>query len=165
VSLLLCYLRRGVRYCVIINHIRKVLEKMIQYRLGDYCKAIKCLPESQNGFRSDRSTVDAMFVSRLISTSAREKLISIFQSFVDLRKAYDKINRSILWLVLKRLGVPDNLIGLIKGLLDGSEAAIRIKGEIVGKFSLDMGLKQGSVFRLYCLKNVLAPSLMLGRSD
>ena len=130
----------------LINHIGKVLEKMIQYRLGDYCEAIKCLPESQNGFRSDRSTVDAMFVSRLISTCAREKLISIFQCFVDLTKAYDKVNRSILWLVLQRLGVPDKMIALIRGLLDGSEAAIRIKGEIVGEFSLDMGLKQGSVF-------------------
>jgi len=130
----------------LINHIGKVLEKMIQYRLGAYCEVIQCLPESQNGFRSDRSTVDAMFVSRLLSTSAREKLISIFQCFVDLTKAYDKVNRSILWLVLERLGVPDELINLIKGLLNGSEAAIRIKGEIVGDFSLDMGLKQGSVF-------------------
>jgi hypothetical protein len=69
---------------------------MIQFRLGDYCAAIRCLPESQNDFRSDRSTVDAMFVSRLISTSAREKLISVFQCFVDLTKAYDKVNRSIL---------------------------------------------------------------------
>jgi exonuclease III len=142
-SSLLC---DNYRTLSLINHIGKVLEKMIQFRLGDYCEAIKCLPESQNGFRSDRSTVDAMFVSRLISTSAREKLISIFQCFVDLTKAYDKVNRSILWLILQRLGVPDNLIGLIKGLLDGSEAAIRIKGEIVGEFSLDMGLKQGSVF-------------------
>jgi hypothetical protein len=90
--------------------------------------------------------VDAMFVSRLLSTNAREKMISIFQCFVDLIKAYDKVNRGILWLVLQRLGVPDNLICFIKGLLDGSEAAIRIKGEIVGDFSLDMGLKQGSVF-------------------
>ena len=57
-----------------------------------------------------------------------------------------KVNRSILWMVLKRLGVPIELISLIKGLLNGSEAAIRIKGEIVGEFSLDMGLKQGSVF-------------------
>jgi hypothetical protein len=37
-------------------------------------------------------------------------------------------------------------IGLIKGLLVDSKAAIRIKGEIVGNFSLDMGLKQGSIF-------------------
>ena len=71
------------RMLSLINHIGKVLEKMIQFRLGDYCKVIKCLPASQNGLRSDRSTVDAMFVSRLISTSAMEKLISIFQCFVD----------------------------------------------------------------------------------
>ena len=130
----------------LINHIGKVLEKMIQFRLGMYCESIGCLPESQNGFRSDRSTVDAMFVSRLLATSAREKNVSVFKCFIDLTKAYDRVNRDILWKVLGNKGVPDALIDLIKGLLVGSAAAIRIKGEIVADFSLDMGLKQGSVF-------------------
>lgn len=130
----------------LINHIGKVLEKMIQFRLGGYCERIKCLPESQNGFRSDRSTVDAMFVSRLLASSAREKVNNLYKCFVDLTKAYDKVNRDILWKVLQRIGVPDKLIGLIKGLLIGSAAQIRIKGAIVADFSLDMGLKQGSVF-------------------
>ena len=77
----------------LINHSGKALEKMVQKRLGDYCEFIQCLPESQNGFRSDRSTVDAMFVSRLLSSSAREKCVSIFQCFIDLTKAYDKVNK------------------------------------------------------------------------
>ena len=130
----------------LINHIGKVLEKMIQFRLEKYCEDLKILPESQNGFRRDRSTIDAMFVSRLLSSAAREKFTNIYKLFVDLTKAYDKVNRDILWKVLQRIGVPIELINLIQGLLVDSKAAIRIKGEIVGNFSLDMGLKQGSVF-------------------
>ena len=72
--------------------------------------------------------------------------MSIFKCFIEFTKAYDRVNRDILWKVLKNKGVPDKLIDLIKGLLVGSAAAIRIKGEIVADFSLDMGLKQGSVF-------------------
>jgi hypothetical protein len=56
--------------------------------------------------------VDAMFVSRLLSANAREKLVTIFQCFVDLTKAYDKVNRDILWIISQRLGVPDKLINL-----------------------------------------------------
>jgi hypothetical protein len=130
----------------LINHMGKVLEKMIQIRLSFYCENNHCLPESQNGFRNDRSTVDAMFISRLLASSAREKMINIYKVFVDLTKAYDKVNRSILWVVLANIGVPEKMIRLIRGTLDGSRADIRIKGKIVHGFDLNTGLKQGSVF-------------------
>jgi hypothetical protein len=130
----------------LINHMGKVLEKMIQNRLSHYCESNGCLPESQNGFRNDRSTVDAMFVSRLLASSAREKMINIYKVFVDLTKAYDKVNRSVLWVVLRNIGIPEKMISLIRGLLDGSRANIRIKGKIVHGFDLNTGLKQGSVF-------------------
>ncbi|MBC7747260.1 MAG: hypothetical protein H7Z76_01540 [Methylotenera sp.] len=35
---------------------------------------------------------------------------------------------------------------MIKGLLIGSKAGIRIKDDIVANFALDTGFKQGSVF-------------------
>ena len=44
------------------------------------------------------------------------------------------------------LGVPDKMVNVIKGLIVGSKADIRVKGEIVGSFNLDRGLKQGRVF-------------------
>jgi DNA-binding protein H-NS len=130
----------------LINHMGKVLEKMIQIRLTRYCEENRCLPESQNGFRNDRSTVDAMFISRLLASSAREKMINIYKVFVDLTKAYDKVNRSVLWVVLGNIGVPEKMIRLIRGTLDGSKASIRIKGKCEHSFDLNTGLKQGSVF-------------------
>jgi hypothetical protein len=87
-----------------------------------------------------------MFVSRLSSSAAREKFTNIYKLFVDLTEAYDKVNRDILWKVMQRIGVPVELLNLIQDLLVDSKAAIRIKGEIVRNFSLDMGLKQGSIF-------------------
>jgi hypothetical protein len=82
----------------------------------------------------------------LLASSAREKSVRLFKCFIDLTKAYDKVNRDILWRILTNIGVPDGLVWLIKGLLVGSRAEIRIKGTIVHGFDLDMGLKQGSVF-------------------
>jgi hypothetical protein len=130
----------------LINHMGKALEKMIQIRLSHYCENNGCLSESQNGFRNDRSTVDAMFISRLLASSAREKMINIYKVFVDLTKAYDKVNRSVLWVGLRNIDIPEKMISLIRGLLDDSRANIRIKGKIVHSFDLNTGLKQGSVF-------------------
>jgi hypothetical protein len=100
----------------LINHIGKVLEKTIQFRLNEYCEDMKCLPESQNGFRNGRSTIDSLLVSRLLSSSARKRGFNLYKCFIDLTKAYDKVNREILWEVLKHRGVPSGMINLIKGM-------------------------------------------------
>jgi hypothetical protein len=92
----------------------------------------------------------------------------MYMVFVDLTKAYDKVNRSVLWVVLRNIGIPEKMISLIRGLLDGSRANISIKGKIVHGLDLNTGLKQGSaispvLFPPYYLIFTLAPSLMLGR--
>ena len=76
----------------------------------------------------------------------RENKLPCFVAFVDLTNAYDNVDRGILWLVLGRLGVPPNMIALIKSMHDGSNARVREGGAFSEEFSLDMGLKQGSVF-------------------
>ena len=109
---------------------------MINKRLNDYVEKIKMLPEAQNGFRAGRGTTDAMLVSRILSSLCKEKGLMLLKCFVDLTKAYDKVNRNILWLVLAREGVPQNLIGLIKALHVRAKAAVRIDGELAEPFLL-----------------------------
>ena len=52
---------RGVS---LMAHAGKVLLKVIAGRLSDYCERENILPEEQCGFRTQRSTVDMMFVVR-----------------------------------------------------------------------------------------------------
>jgi hypothetical protein len=87
-----------------------------------------------------------LLVSRLSSSSARKRGVNLYKCFIDLTKAYDKVNREILWEVLKHRGVPSGMINLIKGMHKGAQASLRIKGEIVSQFPLNTGLKQGSSF-------------------
>ena len=44
------------------------------------------LPEGQHGFRSNRSTVNAIFINRMRWSHAHEKGITLFKCFVDLTK-------------------------------------------------------------------------------
>jgi hypothetical protein len=131
----------------LISHLGKVLERLIQNRLICYVEdVIRFLPESQNGFRSGRSTVDSIFCSRLISSYCRDKHLVCIKCFVDLTKAYDKVDRQVLWLILKRLGIPEKLIELIKNIHVGSTGTVRTDGEFGEAFLLSVGLKQGSIF-------------------
>jgi len=69
----------------------------------------------------------------------------MYKCFLDLTKAYYKVERNILWTVLERRGVPEKLLTLLKGLLVGAVARVRDNGKYSVQFVLEMGLKQGSV--------------------
>ena len=55
------------------------------------------MPESQCGFRSGRSTIDMMFVARKLQEKCHEQHQDLCMAFVDLTKAFDTVNRDLLW--------------------------------------------------------------------
>jgi hypothetical protein len=71
----------------LIAHMGKVLERMVQNRLLSVAEERGWFPEEQNGFRAGRSTMDSIFVSRMLSSSCRELRLPCFKCFVDLTKA------------------------------------------------------------------------------
>ena len=70
--------------------------KIIARRLKEYCERAGILLEEQSGFRQDRSTTDVMLVIRWLQKLARKKLISLYVCFIDLTKAYDFVDRTLL---------------------------------------------------------------------
>ena len=49
--------------------------------------------ESQCGFRSNRRTVDMIFVLRQIQEKCREQNMGLYAVFIDLTKAFDTVSR------------------------------------------------------------------------
>ena len=90
----------------LVSHAGKVLLKVVARRLSAYCEAKGLLPEEQCGFRPNRSTTDMMFVVRRLQEIGRKAGVSLFMCFIDLQKAYDPVDRTLLWQVLTRIGVP-----------------------------------------------------------
>jgi len=58
------------------------------------------LPETQCGFRRGRSPIDMVFVARLLQEKCREQHRPLYMAFIDLSKAFDTIDRAILWKTL-----------------------------------------------------------------
>ena len=66
--------------------------------------------------------------------------------FVDLQKAYDSVDRELLWKVLARAGVPEEMIAVIRQFHDGMQAQVRMDdGELSDWFEVTQGLRQGCV--------------------
>ena len=103
----------------LVAHAGKVLLKVIAGRLSEYCERENILPEEQCGFRPQRSTVDMMLVVRRLQDLAQKKDIPLYMCFIDLTKAYDSVDRTLLWDVLARFGVPPRMLAVIRQFHDG----------------------------------------------
>ena len=87
----------------LVSHAGKVLLKVVARRLSAYCEAKGLLPEEQCGFQPDRSTTDIMFVVRRLHKIGRKAGVSLFMCFIDIQKAYNTVDRTLLSQVLTRI--------------------------------------------------------------
>ena len=55
--------------------------------------------DEQGGFRSGRECVDQIFKLKQINEKKREEKRRVHVGFIDLEKAYERVNRETLWLV------------------------------------------------------------------
>ena len=76
---------------------------MVARRLNAYCEAKGLLPTEKFGFRLDRSTTDMMFAVRRLQEIVSRAGVSLFLGFIDLQKAYDTVDRTLLWQALFHL--------------------------------------------------------------
>ena len=87
-----------------------------------------------------------MFVIRPLQELARKKRIPLYVCFIDLTKAYDSVDQTLLWTVLARFGVPQNMISAIHQFHDGMRACVRLDDRVCsGWFAMEQGLRQGYV--------------------
>ena len=69
----------------------------------------------------------------------------MYFAFMDLEKAYDRIDRGAMWNVLGLYGVDGKLLNAVKSLYDDSKACVRVGNEMSEWFSVRVGLRQGCV--------------------
>ena len=119
-------------------------------------RAEKLLRESQCSFRKGCGCVDQVFSLRILAEKAREFKTALFLAFVDLRKAYDSVNRDVLWIILReRYHLPDKLVKVTRALHQGTSGAVRAYGRVSKEFTITTGARQG---------DVLAPTLLTSSS-
>lgn len=122
----------------------KVLAKIMLNRLVEHISEA-VLPETQCGFRKNRSTTDMVFVLRQLLEKSREQRKDLHIAFIDLSKAFDTINREMLWKQLAKLGVPPKFLSVLQQLHDGMKARVQT-GELQSEsFEVNVGVKQGCV--------------------
>jgi hypothetical protein len=103
------------------------------------------LHDCQCAFRKNRGLSDATFALRMLMSKCREYKQPLYLAFVDLRKAYDSIHRDALWRILRAYGVDDKLVELLMDLHTGTQAAVKLAGNVSDWFEIECGVRQGCV--------------------
>ena len=101
------------------------------------------LMDVQGGFRDGRGCVDQVFALKAVCEKYLEVNKSVYLAFMDLEKAYDKVDRCALWNVLRMYGVEGKLMKAVKSFYEGSEACVRIGRKEGEWFPVKVGLRQG----------------------
>ena len=76
----------------------------------------KILGELQNGFRQDRRLDDNLFVITQCIEISKAQNRPLWVTFLDIKGAYDNVNRELLWSVLKLQGLEDEVIEFLRAI-------------------------------------------------
>jgi len=107
----------------------------------------------QSGFVAGRSTIDAILALRLLSELHREFDRPLNVAYLDIKAAFDSVDRLALWKALRGRGVPDILLDLIISLHENTGTQVRLGQDLLQRFVTTSGVRQGCMLApaLFCV--------------
>ena len=127
----------------ILTAINKTFERILHGQLVNYLEENKLLPSCQYGYRKQHNTSQAVIdLMDHVNKSLDEKMITI-AIFMDLSKAFDTVDRTILLNKLHELGLADTSTSLINSYMTNRTFCMADEKEL--KYELSCGVPQGSI--------------------
>ena len=123
------------------------------------------LPESQCGFRRGCSTTDMIFVAWQLQDKCREQHQHLYMAFVDLTKAFDTVNRDLLWNILRKFGCSPTFIAILQQFHTGNCAQVVMAGSQSSSFPVEVGVKQSCVLAPIIFNLLLVAIALVSHRD
>ena len=121
----------------------KVLARIILERLKTSLD--KTLREEQAGFRQDRSCTDHIATMRIIIEQSLEWQAPLYCVFVDFQKAFDSVDREVIWKLMHHYGFPPKFVNIIRQLYENATCQVIHDGKLTDPFTIQTGVRQGCI--------------------
>ena len=122
----------------LLSTMSKFLTKIFEEEIAD-----TGICEEQQGFRKNRSAIDAIFTIRQITEKAIEFNKPAFMCFVDLTQAFDRVKLEDVVPLLQKREVHPRIITIINKLNTNNYTSIKIADKLSDKIPLTTGIRQG----------------------
>ena len=144
------YLVNNYRPISLLVTISKILEKVVYTRTYNFLCTTNQLYQSQYGFRKGHSCENAICELVGIIAKNREEKKHTIGIFIDLSKAFDTLNHSMLLEKMSRYGIRGTSLNWFKSYLHGRSMRVKCTSNITGNLEyssyhpLEYGTPQGS---------------------
>lgn len=101
------------------------------------------LNPDQKGFVPSRRLEDAILKATHLLEYCKRNNIPAYLMLLDQEKAFDRVSRDYLHVVMNRFGFPDTIKNAIKALYANTTAQIAINGQLSRQINLQSGVRQG----------------------
>nr|KAG5690574.1 hypothetical protein BaRGS_009236 [Batillaria attramentaria] len=105
----------------------------------------KTLREEQAGFRNDRSCTDHIATMRIIIEQSLEWQTPLYSTFVDFQKAFDSVDREVIWKLMSHYGFPPKFVNIIRQLYEDATCKVIHDGKLTEPFTVRTGVRQGCI--------------------
>ena len=129
---------RGLK---LLDHLMKVFERVIE----KYIREAVNTDDMQFGFMPGKGTMDAIFITRIVQERFLAKKKDFYFTFVDLEKAFDRVPQQVITWSLRKVGLEEWIIWVVKAMYENAKNAVNINGTIGDPFPVKVGVHQGSV--------------------
>ena len=133
--------------------IYKMFSTILNSRLTKIAENEKLYCEEQNGFHKNRSCLDHIYSLTSIIRNQKNAKKPTFVCFVDFEKAFDRVDRDLLFYKLRKMKIGGKLLESLKSVYSNCHACININNHCTDWFATNFGVRQGDPLSptLFCL--------------
>lgn len=100
--------------------------------------------ETQAGFRKGRGCADNIFTLRhAVDENLTRKGDKVYALFLDLKAAFDNVDRDLLWKAMRNVGVSEGLIKRVRWIYRETKSRVLVGGDLSEEFWTEKGVMQG----------------------
>ena len=121
----------------------KLYSSLLNERIMHLLEEESSIVDEQNGFRKRRSCQDHIFVLDSIIRNRREEGLATYVAFIDLKKAFDCINRDFLLFKMLRMGIDGKMYNAVQSTYQSTKSCVRINNYMTSWFETLFGVRQG----------------------
>ena len=143
----------------------KLFSGMISDSIYHHLESQKLLPNEQKGCKKNsRGCKEQLMIDKLILKNCKRRKRNLFMTFIDYKKAYDRVPHSWILSCMTMCGISPSIIDFFETSFKQSSVDLMVGSELLGRVKINRGIFQGdSVSPLHFIISLIPLSFLLNQ--